>query len=157
MSRLVKRSLMGTLVATAMGVAALTQVGGEEGLRLKTYKDIVGVPTYCYGETKGAQMGQVYTKAQCDKLLLARLDEFATKVEACVKKPMSERTEVAFVSFAYNIGVGGFCKSSAVRLYNEGKFREGCQAMIAWSRAGRHTTVLRKRRLREINMCVAGL
>ncbi len=65
------------------------------------------MPTYCYGETQGAAMGRTYTKAQCDELLLRRLDEFAGKVEHCIKAPMSDRTLVAFTSFAYNVGSGG--------------------------------------------------
>ena len=104
MSRLVKRGLLGGLVATAVGLAAITHTGEEEGLRLKAYIPIPGdVPTICYGETKGVRMGQTATKAECDAMLLKRLDEFASKVEACVKAPMSDPTLVSFVGLAYNI------------------------------------------------------
>ncbi|GJE42974.1 lysozyme [Methylobacterium soli] len=134
MSRLVKRSLMGGLVATALGVAAINHVGQEEGLRLKSYKDTVGVSTACYGETKNIKMGMVFTKAQCDEMLLKRIDEFANKVEHCVKAPMSDKTEIAFVSFTYNIGQAGFCSSSTVRLYNAGRKVEACRAMMLWTK-----------------------
>lgn len=162
MSRLVtkKRGVAGAfvLVATLAGTLAVQKVGGDEGLRLKTYKDIVGVSTYCYGEIKGAKMGQVYTKAQCDALLLKRLDEFANHVESCITKPMSDKTEVAFTSLAYNIGWGGFCKSSVVRLYNQGKSTEACDAMKAFNRAGgRPVPGLTARRGRESKLCKEGL
>ncbi|WP_375408498.1 glycoside hydrolase family protein, partial [uncultured Methylobacterium sp.] len=63
MSRLAKKSMWGgALAATAAGMLALSSVGSDEGLKLRTYKDIVGIPTFCYGETKGAKMGQTFTK-----------------------------------------------------------------------------------------------
>jgi lysozyme len=153
MSRLVKRTAAGAIIATALGVATISQVGTEEGLRLRTYKDTVGVSTYCYGETKNAVWGRVYTKAYCDELLLKRIDEFATKVEKCVKQPMSDKTEVSFVSFAYNIGQGGFCSSSTVRLYNQGRKVEACNAMMKWTKQRE----LIGRRTREKNLCLAGV
>lgn len=64
------------------------------------------MPTICYGETKGVRMGQTATKAECDAMLLKRLDEFAGTVEACVKQPMSDRTLVSFVGLAYPIKEG---------------------------------------------------
>ena len=51
-------------------------------------------------------MGQTATKAECDAMLLKRLDEFAGTVEACVKQPMSDRTLVSFVGLAYPIKEG---------------------------------------------------
>lgn len=162
MSRLVTKKggmfgVAAVLVATATGTLALNTVKPEEGVRLRTYKDIVGVNTYCYGETKDAKPGQTYTLAQCDKLLLARLDEFANHVEACIHKPMSDKTEVAFVSFSYNIGVSGFCNSTTARRYNAGDYTGACQAMMLWTRAGEYGDVLEARRGREMKMCLEGL
>lgn len=153
MSRLVKRGALGALVATAMGLATISHVGKEEGLRLRAYKDTVGVSTACYGETLNIKMGMTFTKEQCDAMLVKRLDEFANKVESCVKVPMSEKTEIAFVSFAYNIGQAGFCKSSTVRLYNQGRKVEACNAMMMWTKQKE----LVGRRTREKNLCLAGV
>ena len=159
MSRLAKRGMWsGALAATVAGVLAVSSVGKDEGLRLRTYKDVVGIPTYCYGETQGAKMGQVYTKAQCDELLLRRLDEFAGKVEHCVKAPMSDRTLVAFTSFAYNVGAGGACGSTAFRLYNAGDRQGACRALGSWNKAGgRVIPGLTARRARETKLCLEGL
>ena len=166
MSRLVtkKTGLFGAvaLIATAAGTMAVKHTGAEEGLRLKTYRDIAGIPTDCYGETKGARMGQTFTKAECDAKLLRRLDEFSTKVEACVHKPMSDRTLVAFVGFAYNVGAGGFCKSTTARLYNAGRYADACRAMGSWNMAKvgglmRPVKGLTDRRARETKLCLEGL
>lgn len=159
MSRLVKRSMWGgALAATAVGALAVLNVGKDEGLKLKTYKDIVGVATFCYGETQGAKMGQTYTKEQCDALLLRRLDEFAGKVEHCVKAPMSDKTLVAFTSFSYNVGSAGACGSTAFRLYNAGDREGGCRALAYWNKAGgRVIPGLTARRARETALCLEGL
>lgn len=162
MSRLVtkKRGLFGSvaLVATLAGTMAVTNVGHDEGLKLRTYKDIVGVPTACYGETLNIKMGMTFTKAQCDEMLLKRLDEFAGKVEACVKKPMSDKTLVAFTSMAYNVGSGGFCGSTTARRYNAGDLKGACDAMLAWNKAGgRVVPGLTARRERERKLCLEGL
>jgi len=159
MSRLVKRSMWGgALAATAAGLLAISSVGKDEGLRLKAYRDVVGIPTICRGETLGVKMGDTHTKEQCEAMFLRRLDEFAGKVEHCVKKPMSDRTLVAFTSMAYNVGVGGFCGSTTVRLYNAGDFAGACRAMGYWNKAGgRVIPGLTARRARETALCLEGL
>src|SRR4029079_13813965 len=67
-----------TAVVTAVGLLAVTTIGAYEGLRLNSYRDVIGVWTYCYGETKGAHAGMKFTKAQCDVLFVERLGEFET-------------------------------------------------------------------------------
>jgi len=141
--------------AAALAVAL---VGGFEGLRTTAYLDAVGVPTICYGETKGVHLGQRSSKPQCDALLLKRLDEFATEVEACIHRPMSDKTEVAFTSLAYNIGPAAFCNSTAARLYNQGNLEASCEAMEAFNKAGGRVLFgLVKRRSAESNLCLQGL
>ena len=142
----------------AVAVLACAFVGAWEGLRTESYRDIVGVPTICYGETRGVHPGDHKTKAECDAMLLARLNEFAGHVEACVKRPMPDRVEVAFVSLAYNIGEGAFCGSSVARLYNKGEGRAACDAMMRFNRAGgRVLAGLTNRRKEERKLCLEGV
>jgi lysozyme len=143
---------------TAAGAIALCVVGGFEGSRQIAYPDVIGVPTICYGETKGVQLGDRKTKAECDAMLVERLDEFAELVEFCITRPMPARVEVAFVSLAYNIGNSGFCFSSVARLYNEGRGTEACDAMLKFNRAGGVVFPgLTKRREKERALCLEGL
>jgi lysozyme len=143
---------------TVAGALAVAVVGGFEGYRATAYQDAIGVPTICYGETKNVHLGERRTKADCDATLLARLDEFAGHVERCVKRRMSDKVEVAFVSLAYNIGAGAFCGSSVARLYNAGETRAACDAMMRFNRAGgRVLSGLTSRRKRERSLCLEGL
>jgi len=146
--------------AAALVALAVTTVGAHEGLRLKAYRDAVGVPTICYGETRGIRMGMVKTRPECDAMLLKGLDEFADGIERCVPsiKAAPEPRYVAHLSLAYNIGTGAYCKSSVARLANAGQVRASCVAFTKWVKAGGRTLQgLVRRRNEEMAMCLKGL
>lgn len=149
--------------AAATGLAAVTLIAApftahHEGLRLKAYLDPVGVPTICYGETRGVKMGDVKTKEECDALFEARLGYFAYWVDYYVQHDLSPKTHAALTSFAYNVGVGAFSKSTLLRLFNEGKFIEACNQLPRWVYAkGKKLPGLVTRREEERQLCLAGL
>jgi len=69
-----------------------------------------------------------------------------------------EQQLIASVSLAYNIGTGGFCRSTAARRFNAGNWRGGCDAFLMWNRAGgRVVRGLTLRRQRERAICLTGL
>lgn len=142
--------------ATAAAALAISLVGGFEGLRLAAYRDVVGVATICYGETRGIRMGMTATKAECDAMLLKGLQEFEQGVLSCTKVEMPMRRQVAMVSFAYNVGVGAYCGSSVVRLLNDNKPRAACDALLKWNKAGGVVFPgLTRRRQAERELCLA--
>ncbi|KQO89459.1 hypothetical protein ASF33_19090 [Methylobacterium sp. Leaf92] len=151
-------------MATGVGGLAVTKIGGHEGYSEKAIIPIRGdVPTICFGETRGIRMGMTRTRAQCNAMFLEALSTFADGIESCVKRPMSDETYVAFLSLAYNIGVGsksrpGFCQSTAVRLYNAGDKRGACEAITRFNRAGgRVVKGLVNRRADERALCLNGI
>lgn len=144
----------------AIAVLAVVLIGGFEGLRLATYKDIVGVPTVCYGETRGVKMGDRYTKAQCDEMLVVALTQFEAAMRKCVKFPdaIPGKSYVAFLSLAYNVGGGAFCKSTLVRKLNAGDVRGACNELPKWNRAGgKVVRGLTLRRAKEKIVCLEGV
>lgn len=145
--------------AAAAGLAVAV-VGGFEGLRQVAYRDVVGVPTVCYGETRGVRMGDRHTRPECDAMLLKRLGEFAAGVERCTPSAvtMPDARYVAHVSLAYNIGVSAYCKSSVSRLENAGQTAASCDAFLKWNRAGGVVFPgLTRRRQAERALCREGL
>lgn len=144
----------------AVAAATVAVVGAFEGLRLVAYPDPAtrGPPwTVCYGETKGVRPGDRHTIEECKEMLVKSLETYALGVEACVKRPMPDTTYVAFVSLAYNIGTGGFCRSSVVRLYNAGDHKGACDAMLRFNRAaGVVFPGLTRRREAERKLCLQG-
>lgn len=155
-----RKKASGRLVAgSALAILCCTTLTQFEGLRTTAYRDVVGIPTVCVGETKGIRMGMTFTKPQCEAMLLKRLTEdFAPAMERCVTKPMGDDFYAAALSLSYNIGSGGFCKSSVVRLYNAGDRRAACQAFLLYDKAGgRVVAGLVKRRQAERALCLRGV
>lgn len=115
---------------------AIPLIGGFEGLRQYAYRDPVGIPTICFGETRGVRMGQHHTVAECKAMMANRLEvDFIPGVERCVHVPMSPEREAAVLSFAYNVGVGAACRSGFVRKLNAGD-PDACDELMKWNRAG---------------------
>lgn len=108
---------------------------GFEGLRQNAYPDVTGVPTICFGETRGVSMTDHKTKAECQAMLEGRLQEFADGVDRCTKVPLPPARKAAMVDFAYNLGVGRYCKYIAPEL-NAGKTVEACNHLLKFNRAG---------------------
>lgn len=146
----------------ATAALAVTLIGGYEGYSAVAYKDIIGVWTACYGETRGIRAGMRFTKPECDALFLLGLNEFGAKIEACVPSLADERRTpptryVAHLSLAYNIGVGAYCASSIARLQNAGKTVDACNAFAKYTRAaGRIIRGLVLRRADEREYCLRG-
>ncbi len=133
----------------------LPVVAQFEGLRLKSYLDPVGIPTICWGETEGVEMGQIRSREECDNMLSARLGYFSLQVKNLVTYPMTESQHAAYTSLTYNIGVNAFKKSSVLRLANEGKKAASCDFMLKYVYAGKKKlNGLVKRRQAERDLCL---
>ncbi|ALD93454.1 lysozyme [Cupriavidus gilardii CR3] len=140
----------------AAGIAAAVPlVAAFEGLRQTAYLDPVGIPTACFGATKGVRLGQVYTREQCDDLLAKDLLEANAGVNSCVRVPLSEGQRTALVSFAYNVGRGKFCGSTLVRKLNAGDYVGACNELPRWVYAkGVKLPGLVNRRAQERALCL---
>lgn len=145
---------------TAAAGIAIALVGGFEGLRQTAYPDPAtgGKPwTICYGHAVGVKPGDHKSIEGCKALLISDLQAYASGIEACVKVPLPDKRFVALVSFAFNVGVKAACGSSVVRLINQGRTKEGCNALLKWNRAaGIVFPGLTKRRQRERAYCLEG-
>lgn len=152
-----KKGIAGALAAI---VVATPLVMGWEGLSLKVYRDPIGILTYCWGETKGAKLGDTYTRKDCSDRLMSRLGEFDAGNAACVKgyEKLPVKVRASWISLSYNIGVGAFCKSTVARLANAGDLRGACDAMLRFNKAGgRVLKGLVNRRTAERKLCLEGL
>lgn len=112
-----------------------------EGCKLKAYKDVAGIWTVGYGLTSRAGFidvgpDTVMTQEEADWYLEQVVNDFASKISPMITAPINENQFAAFVSLAYNIGVGAFKKSSALRRFNAGQIMEVPAAMRMWKKAG---------------------
>lgn len=149
-----------TAAAGAAGAIAIAVafIGPWEGRELRAYRDIVGVPTICYGETRGVQMGDTATAEECTTMLAKGVAEFAAGIAPCLPATLPDKTRAAFISAAYNIGVGAFCGSSMSKRAKAGDLPGACDALTMWNKAGGKVVKgLVNRRAAERALCLEGL
>jgi len=151
-----KRKPIAALAATLL--IATPFIGTWEGKVNDPYKDIAGIPTVCYGETRVPM--RRYTDAECKEMLEEAVSEFAAPVlkatPTLADKPYAL---AAATSLAYNIGVGSYNGSTARKRFLKGDIKGGCSALRFWDKArvnGKLQTVkgLANRRTAEYNICV---
>lgn len=132
-------------------------VGGFEGLRQAAYLDPVGIPTICFGETKGVRLGQRATLDQCNAMLAGSLQLANHAVNDCIRAPLPDYRRAALVSFTYNVGRDAMCSSTMARKLNAGDTLGGCDEMLRWTYAkGIRLPGLVTRRQAERNYCLVG-
>lgn len=138
--------------------ACVALVGSWESLQTVAYRDPIGIPTLCYGETRGIQMGMTATREQCDRMLAGGLLDFANQIERCLPVNVPDQVMVSVVSLAYNIGPGAFCASSVAWHLQAGNTRAACDALLKFNRAGGVTwRGLTNRRKAEREICLRGV
>lgn len=131
----------------------------HEGLVLKPYLCPAKVPTIGYGNTyyedgkRVTLLDKPITKERAFEMFKEIADRFAKSVSQSVVSDLNQRQFNALVSFAYNVGVANFKKSTLLKIVNanpndkqiENEFRK-------WTKAnGKVLLGLVKRRQDESN------
>lgn len=134
---------------------AVTAICGFEGLYTYAYRDVVGVKTVCYGHIEDVKMGDKYTVAECKAMLAKDLPRYEAMVQKCIHVKMPDHRHAAILSFTYNVGGAGLCKSTVARRLNAGDVQGGCDALLMWNKAGgRVIKGLDNRRRAERKLCL---
>lgn len=148
-------------------------VGSYEGLKTIAYRDPVGIPTICFGETRGVEMGDTATKEQCKDMLADRVVEFSEVLQRpdCIGQDawdrLHDKTKAAVVSLIYNTGPGqygvkdGVCQLKKVRRpstlaleLRAGHVMAACGEFEKWANPPLPGII--KRRKDEAKMCREG-
>jgi lysozyme len=146
-----------------LGIAVVTAslmsfVALWEGDERTAYADKLAynVPTVCNGHTgPDVQVGDVWTKAQCDAILVRNLEKHGQGLLKCVTVPLNQHQFDALSSWTFNVGVGAACGSTLVRLLNKHQYTDACNQLPRWNRAGgRVVRGLTNRRLAEQALCL---
>jgi lysozyme len=152
--------IMGLAAASLLTPLVQGFEDGPAGPALRPYKDIVGVWTQCSGETLNVTAASPTETVQGCKIKLdKRLASFAQGVVKCTPSLRGRDYQwAAATSLAYNIGVAGWCSSTADRMFDAGRSREACAAFLLWDKAkGRRVAGLARRRRAESALCLTGL
>ena len=137
--------------------AGLDLIKSFEGLRLKAYKDAVGVWTIGYGHTKTATPGTVISEPEAEALLRNDLAEAQGAVERLVKQPLTDNEYAALVSFVFNLGSGNLSRSTLLRRLNVGDRKGAADQFLVWNKAGGKVLAgLTRRRQAERTLFMGG-
>ena len=139
-------------------------VASFEGLRTAAYMDPVGIPTICFGETKGVKHGDKTTPVRALVRLMDSADGYQKGVKRCVTVPLHQNEFDAYVDFAYQMGTSAFCSADFVKRLNAGDYAGACNGMAthpngnpAWSNAqGKYFPGIHARRIRNRDLCLRG-
>src|SRR5690554_6783343 len=101
--------------AIAVSVIGIASIAGYEGVSTVAYPDPVGIPTICYGYTTDVFLGMTKSKEECVYLLHEEIDRFTEGVLKVYKGPITQGELDAYVSFAYNVGLGAFESSTLLK------------------------------------------
>jgi len=116
------RALAATLAISAAGTVALVQ---HEAKVNRVYLDPVGIPTVCVGHIKTvthADVGKLFSDAQCAELLSVDSAEAQEAVRKLVKVPVTQAQYDNLVSFVFNVGPTAFANSTLLRKLNAGDY-----------------------------------
>ena len=129
-----KKVAAGVVVATA---SLLAFVAGWEGESLPVYPDKLagGLLTVCNGHTgPDVKMGDVWTKEQCDAVLIKDVEKHGIGILKCITVPINQNEYEAYASLAFNLGVGAVCNSSIpVKLAAEKRI-EACNTILEFNK-----------------------
>ena len=129
-----------------------------EGFRAEAYRCPAGVWTVGSGHTSAAGPpavtgGMTITRADAERILRRDVEEFARDVAASLSISLDDRQFSALVSFAYNVGITNFRKSSVRACVNGGDLAGVPQRLALWNKArGRVLPGLVKRRAAEAEL-----
>lgn len=121
--------------------ATIDLVKHWEGFRANAYLCPAGVWTVGYGTTSQAGIGVkvgpgvTVTREQAETYLRQSLEKFAAKIRPAITAHINENEFGAFLSLAYNIGVGAFLGSSALRHFNARDKARAAAAIKLWNKA----------------------
>jgi lysozyme len=105
-----------------------------EGLSLVPYDDQAGNPTIGWGHM--ILPGESFTKITEDEahaLLMSDTEHAANHVDRLVGPLLNDDQFSACVSLAFNIGTGGFSRSSVLRFIREEDFVRAGESFLLWN------------------------
>jgi len=150
-----KARLAGLVAAGVLTIAGAV-VAPFEGRSLVAYLDPVGIPTICEGVTRGVELGDVATDAECDDAMQLELVRHLKGIEDCINGYLTPNQWGAVLSFTYNVGVGAACSSTMVKKINQGaRYQDWCPELKRWVYAGgKRLPGLIRRREAEYQLCM---
>jgi lysozyme len=109
-----------------------------EGVKTVAYLDPIGITTWCVGQTgPGVRVGDRFSEQECFRQLDVTQRQKAEELDRCIHQPLAPHEAAAILDLAFNVGTGPVCRSTLVRMVNEGRpAAEWCPQLDRWVYAG---------------------
>jgi lysozyme len=134
-----KKTLALLMGSAAAATALTTDIVRWEGMKNVGYLDLAKIPTKCGGDTNDVIVGKFYSDAECqvslDRQAIVHVEGVLKCTPGLKAKPQVLR---AAGLTTYNIGIGGYCSSTAAARFKASNWKGGCEAL------GPYFTVTRK-------------
>ena len=114
----------------------------HEGVRLKPYKDPIGLWTVGVGHLIGdgkslpIEWFRTFTMDEVNELLKKDLAKFEKGVLRLCPNYLTQSRFDALVSFAFNVGLGNLQSSTLRQKHNRGDILGAAQEFLKWNKAG---------------------
>ena len=123
-------------IGAAVVASATAIIMQWEGLRLTPYKDPIGIPTICYGQT-GDFAKSPKTLEQCKERLTKEVVALIERVRQCSAPEPPNSVVAAFTSASYNIGERIACGNTTASKYlRAGNWAAAGSELTRWTDAG---------------------
>ena len=122
------------------------------------YKDAAGLPTIGYGHLiKPGESYTTITEPEAVALMKKDLQPMLNNIIKSIKVDINQNQFDSLCSFCYNVGSGGFVKSTLLKLINKNLLSEASNEFGKWVKAGGKTlSGLKRRREAERKMFTNG-
>lgn len=126
-------------------------IANEEGVRLRAYFDVAGLPTIGVGhlltedekesgylniEGEHIRWNLGITYPQTMSLLAQDVTIAETAINNNIEVELTQNQFDALVSFTFNVGIGAFRNSTLLQVLNEGDYNAVPDQLRKWVRAG---------------------
>lgn len=121
------------------GQHGLDLIKSFEGLRLTTYKDIVGIATIGYGHVENPLPpggSRTITQQQAGTILQEDLQRFERALNAMLQVDVTQNQFDALISFSFNLGSRNLQDSTLLKKLHAGDVAGAANEFLKWNRAG---------------------
>jgi GH24 family phage-related lysozyme (muramidase) len=136
------------IAALSLSAAGFVGLISHEGFTDRAIIPVKGDrPTVGFGSTfrddgTPVQMGDTITAPRAVQRSFNHISKDESRLKQCVSAPLHQHEYDTLVDHAYQYGAAATCRSTVVRLTNQGKYAEACQAYLSWKFvAGRDCSV----------------
>jgi lysozyme len=119
----------------SLSAAGLAFIAAQEGYRASVYADAAGHPTIGYGHR--LLPDEKYPDGVTRDAARALLGQDTAHAEAAVRRVSVALTQAEFdalVSFAFNVGVGNFARSTLAAKLNADDFPAAADELLSWDK-----------------------